>query len=89
MEPPNDSPNIFKKSNIDCCMEKPSGTFFSVKYNAFSNFCFAEFLAYYTKYYALQLNMMSQISQKQKQTKALQLSTLCPKYYHMMKLQKL
>ena len=45
---PDDSSNIFKKSNIDRYMERPSATFCNGKYSILDNFCYAEFLAYYT-----------------------------------------
>ena len=45
---PYDSPNVFKRSNIGCYMVKPSTTFLNGKYNALNDFCYAEFLAYYT-----------------------------------------
>ena len=47
-ELPDDSPNIFKRSNIDCYMERPSATFRNRKYCVLNDFCYAEFLAYYT-----------------------------------------
>ena len=47
-ELPDDSPNIFKKSNIDRYVEIPSATFCNGKYSALNYFCYAEFLAYYT-----------------------------------------
>ena len=43
-----DSPNIFKKSNIDRYVERPSETFCNGKYSALNDFCYTEFLAYYT-----------------------------------------
>ena len=43
-----DNPNIFKKSNIDRYVERPSATFCSGKCSALNDFCYAEFLAYYT-----------------------------------------
>ena len=45
---PDNSPNIFKKSNINHYMERPSATFCNGKYSILDNFCYAEFLAYYT-----------------------------------------
>ena len=45
---PDNSLNIFKKSNIDHYMERPSATFCNGKYSILDNFCYAEFLAYYT-----------------------------------------
>ena len=47
-ELPDDSSNIFKKSNIDHYVERPNATFCSRKYSVLYYFCFAEFLAYYT-----------------------------------------
>ena len=44
---PDYSPNIFKKSNIDCYMERPSAAFYNRKYSVLNNFYYAEFLAYY------------------------------------------
>ena len=44
---PDDSPNIFKRSNIDRYMERPSATFCNGKYRVLKDFCYAEFLAYY------------------------------------------
>ena len=45
---PDNSLNIFKKSNIDHYMERPSATFCNGKYSILDNFCYAEFLAYHT-----------------------------------------
>ena len=45
---PDNSPNIFEKSNIDCYMERPSSTFCNGKYSVLKDLCYAEFLAYYT-----------------------------------------
>ena len=45
---PDNSPNIFKKSNIDLYTERPSATFCNGKYSISDNFCYAEFLVYYT-----------------------------------------
>ena len=45
---PDDSSNIFKKSNINCYIERSNATFCHRKYSALNNFCYAEFLAYYT-----------------------------------------
>ena len=45
---PVDSPNILKKSNIDCHMERPCATFCNIEYSILQDFCYAEFLAYYT-----------------------------------------
>ena len=42
------SPNIFKKSNIDRYMERPNATFCNGKYSIVVDFCYTEFLAYYT-----------------------------------------
>ena len=45
MKLPVDSPNIFKKSNIDRYIDRPNGG----KYNAvFSIFTYVEFTTYYT-----------------------------------------
>ena len=46
--PDNNSPNIFKRSNIDRCMERPSATFCNGKYRVSNDFCCAEFIANYT-----------------------------------------
>ena len=43
-----ESPNIFKKSDIDRYMEGASATFCNGKYIIFNGFCHTEFLAYYT-----------------------------------------
>ena len=48
-ELPDNSPNIFQKSNTDGYMERPSGTFCSDKYVTSDDFCYAEFSAYYTR----------------------------------------
>ena len=45
---PDDSPNIFKKSNIDLYVERPCVTFCNEKYSALNDFCYAKFLAYST-----------------------------------------
>ena len=45
---PGDSPNIFKRLNIDRYMERPSTVFCNGKYSVLNDFCYAEFLAYYT-----------------------------------------
>ena len=45
---PGDSPNIFKKLNIDRYKERPNATFCNGKFGVLNNFCYAEFLAYYT-----------------------------------------
>ena len=42
------SPDILKKSNIDRYMERPYATFCNGKYSTLDDFCYAEFLAYYT-----------------------------------------
>ena len=47
-ELPDDSLNIFKKSNIYRYVERPSATFCNGKYSTLNNFCYAKFLAYYT-----------------------------------------
>ena len=48
-ELPDDSLNIFKRSNIDRYMERPSSRFCNRKYSVLNNFCYAEFLAHYTR----------------------------------------
>ena len=45
---PGDSPNIFKKLNIDRYKERPNATFCNGKFGVLNDFCYAEFLAYYT-----------------------------------------
>ena len=45
---PDNSSNIFKRSNIDRYVERPSATFCNGKYNVLNDFCYAELLAYYT-----------------------------------------
>ena len=47
-ELPGDSPNIFQKSNIDHYVERPRATFCNGKNSVLEDFCYAEFLAYYT-----------------------------------------
>ena len=47
-ELPDDSPNIFKKSNIDRYIDRPNKLYLGGKYAALDDFCFAEFSAYYT-----------------------------------------
>ena len=47
-ELPDDSSNIFKKANIDRYIERPNVTFCHGKCSAPNDFCYAEFLAYYT-----------------------------------------
>ena len=47
-ELPDNSSNIFKKSNIDCYVERPNATFCNGKYSVLDYFCLAEFFAYYT-----------------------------------------
>ena len=42
------SPNIFKKSNFDYYIERPSVRFCNEKYSVLNKFCYAECLAYYT-----------------------------------------
>ena len=42
-----DSPNIFKISNIDPYLERLTATFCIGKYSILDDFCYAEFLAYY------------------------------------------
>ena len=46
---PDDSSNIFKKSNIDRYIERPNATFCHGKCSDLNDFCYAEFLAYYTR----------------------------------------
>ena len=41
------SPKIFKESNIDSYLERQSPTFCNGKYNILGDFCHAEFSAYY------------------------------------------
>ena len=45
---PDDSPNIFKKLNIDRYLERPSPTFCNGKYSTLVDFCFAWFWKNYT-----------------------------------------
>ena len=45
---PDNSSNIFKKSNIDRYTERPNATFCHGKYSALNDLYYAEFLAYYT-----------------------------------------
>ena len=45
---PDDSSNIFKKSNFDRYVERPNATFCNGKCSVLDYFCFVEFLAYYT-----------------------------------------
>ena len=47
-ELPDDSPNIFKRSNINRYMERPSATFGNGKFSVLNDFYSAEFLANYT-----------------------------------------
>ena len=42
-ELPDDSPNIFKKSNIDCYMERSSATFCNGKYSILDDFVMQNF----------------------------------------------
>ena len=42
MKLPDDSPKIFKKSNIDCYMERLSTTFCNRKYSILDEFCCAK-----------------------------------------------
>ena len=44
---PDDSPNIFKRSNIDLYMERPSATFCHGKYRVLNDFGNSEFLVSY------------------------------------------
>ena len=43
-----DSQNIFKKSNIDCYIERPNAVFGSGKKSILNDLCSSELLAYYT-----------------------------------------
>ena len=45
---PDDSLSIFKRSNIHRYMERPSSAFCHGKYRVLNDFCYAEFLVYYT-----------------------------------------
>ena len=45
---PDDSTNIFKKSNIYRYLKRTSATFCNGKYSALSDFCYEKSLAYYT-----------------------------------------
>ena len=45
---PDNSSNIFKRSNIDRYMERPSATFSEIKYRVLNDICYAGFLAYCT-----------------------------------------
>ena len=47
-ELPDDSPNIFKKSDIDNYMERPSATFCNEKYSVLNDFSNTDLVAYYT-----------------------------------------
>ena len=47
-EIPEGIPNIFKRSNIDRYMERPSATFCNGKCRVLNDFCYTEFLAHYT-----------------------------------------
>ena len=47
-ELPGNSPKIFKKSNIDRYMERTSATFCNKECSILDDFCYKEFLAYYT-----------------------------------------
>ena len=44
---PGDGQNVFKRSNINRYIERPSATLCNGKYSVLNNFCYAEFLAYY------------------------------------------
>ena len=46
-----DIPNLFKKANIDCYMERPSTTFYNGKKQCFNNFYYGTFIACYTTEY--------------------------------------
>ena len=47
-KPSGNSPNIFKESNIDCYMKRPSAKFCDGIYSILDDFCYAVFLACYT-----------------------------------------
>ena len=47
-ELPDDSPNIFIRSNIDLYLERASAIFCIGKFRILNDFCYAEFVAYYT-----------------------------------------
>ena len=47
IDQPDDSPNIFKNSNIECYTERASATFYYGKYSILNDFSNTEFLAYY------------------------------------------
>ena len=46
---PGDSPHIVKRSYIDLYMERPSASFCNRKYSVLNDFCYAEFLVYFTR----------------------------------------
>ena len=46
-ELPDDSPNIFKKSNVERYIDRPDKLFLGGKYRILDDFCYAEFSAYY------------------------------------------
>ena len=48
MEQPDNSPNSFKKLNINRRMKGPRTGFSSATYSVLNNFCNGEFLTYYT-----------------------------------------
>ena len=43
-----DSPNIFKRTNIEHYIENPSAIFCNGKFNILNDFCYAQCLTYYT-----------------------------------------
>ena len=48
MKLPDNSPNNFKKLKINRRMQGPSTGFCNAKYSVLNNFCYGEFLTYYT-----------------------------------------
>ena len=46
---PDDKPNIFQKSNINCYVEKPTTIFCNRKNSDLNDFCYAEFLTFENK----------------------------------------
>ena len=43
IELPDNSPNIFKKYNVGCYIERPNAAFCNEKYSILNDFCYAEF----------------------------------------------
>ena len=39
-ELPNNSPNIFKKTNVDCYAERPNAKLWNEKYKILNDFCY-------------------------------------------------